>query len=176
MDNKRLFIYPECYVDTNLVNFLIDGKSNHQHSCNKVLDCLKKNNGFAVGMIDDDKRKTHPYFGEFEKVCSNGHLVLYKYKGITIQYLITIKPAIDKFLLDLAGDCNVDLSKFGLSSDLEEFKKRTKRESSSTDTAFRLLFKAVEEHSEMKALKASFDYLINKKYKATTDEIINAFK
>ena len=33
---KLLDVMPECYVDTNLIEYLLDAGVNHQHSCSKV--------------------------------------------------------------------------------------------------------------------------------------------
>ena len=34
---KLLDVMPECYVDTNLIEYLLDAGVNHQHSCSKVV-------------------------------------------------------------------------------------------------------------------------------------------
>lgn len=45
---------PECYVDTNLIEYLVKAGVNHQHSCTKVVGLLKNNfaDKFAIGIID----------------------------------------------------------------------------------------------------------------------------
>lgn len=57
---KDLFIIPECYIDTNLVETLIitDG-CNHQKGCNTVVKTMQQKfaNAFSVGIIDEDKRQ-----------------------------------------------------------------------------------------------------------------------
>ncbi len=54
---KLLNVLPECYVDTNLIEYLLDAGVNHQHSCSKVVGQLNTTfaNSFAVGIIDKDK-------------------------------------------------------------------------------------------------------------------------
>ena len=51
---KDLFIIPECYIDTNLVETLIitDG-CNHQKGCNTVVKTMQQKfaNAFSVGII-----------------------------------------------------------------------------------------------------------------------------
>lgn len=37
MKRKILNVMPECYVDTNLIEYLLDGVVNHQHCCSKVV-------------------------------------------------------------------------------------------------------------------------------------------
>lgn len=34
---KLLDVMPECYVDTNLIEYLLDAGVNHQHSCYRNL-------------------------------------------------------------------------------------------------------------------------------------------
>jgi hypothetical protein len=55
-------IIPECYVDTNLVETLVPptGRGyNHQHGCGTVTKVMKERfaDGFAVGIIDKDKKE-----------------------------------------------------------------------------------------------------------------------
>ena len=53
---KDLFIIPECYIDTNLVETLIitDG-CNHQKGCNTVVKTMQQKfaNAFSVGIIGE---------------------------------------------------------------------------------------------------------------------------
>lgn len=59
MKNRILYVIPECYVDTNLIEYLLDAHVNHQHSCTKVIGNLKNSyrDKFAVGIIDRDKNR-----------------------------------------------------------------------------------------------------------------------
>lgn len=53
-------IMPECFIDTTLVASLLDAKVSHKHSCNEVAREMEKGkfkDAFAVGIIDNDKRK-----------------------------------------------------------------------------------------------------------------------
>ena len=34
-------VIPECFVDTNLMQYLLNGTVNHQHCCSKVVGTLK---------------------------------------------------------------------------------------------------------------------------------------
>ena len=38
---KLLNVLPECYVDTNLIEYLLNAGVNHQHCCSKVVGQLK---------------------------------------------------------------------------------------------------------------------------------------
>ncbi len=57
MKRKILNVMPECYVDTNLIEYLLDGVVNHQHCCSKVVGQLNNTfaDKFAIGIIDKDK-------------------------------------------------------------------------------------------------------------------------
>ena len=46
-------ILPECYVDTNLIEYLMHGTVSHQQGCNQVVGTLKRrfSDRFAVGVI-----------------------------------------------------------------------------------------------------------------------------
>ena len=60
---RDLYIIPECFVDTSLVESLLDTEGvNHQKGCNMVAGLMngKYSDGFAVGVIDFDKKR-HPY-------------------------------------------------------------------------------------------------------------------
>lgn len=66
---KDLFIIPECYIDTNLVESLITTEGcNHQKGCNTVANTMKNKfkDNFAVGIIDNDKRQI-PMYPNFPK-------------------------------------------------------------------------------------------------------------
>ncbi len=56
---KDLYLVPECYVDTNLVELLLDTDGvNDQKGCNTVVNTMKAKvlkDSFAVSVIDLDK-------------------------------------------------------------------------------------------------------------------------
>lgn len=99
---KFFHIMPECFVDTNLIEFLLNAGVNHQHCCSQVVNQLrtKFENRFAIGIIDKDKVELG-YIKDCDKIAETQHLTLMKHKN-KCQYLITIKPAIDRFILDCA--------------------------------------------------------------------------
>ena len=57
----ELYIIPECYVDTNLLETLVPTAKgyNHQKGCNNVVKVMKEKlaDEFAVGIVDKDKGK-----------------------------------------------------------------------------------------------------------------------
>lgn len=62
---------PECYLDTNLVEVLLNAPDsvNHQKGNTKIAVLMQNRlvDNFAVALIDDDKRKLR-VLDEFEKV------------------------------------------------------------------------------------------------------------
>ena len=56
----ELYIIPECYVDTNLIETLVPTAKgyNHQKGCNNVVKVMKEklSDKFAVGIVDKDAR------------------------------------------------------------------------------------------------------------------------
>ena len=135
---KQYDVFPECYVDTNLVGHILGGHVKHKSSCNEVVKAVNKSDGFAIGIIDDDKRRA-----TMDAVFSIGeqatlvdghqkHVAMYVHEDGK-RFIFTIKPAMDKFILDAAKSQNVDIESAGYSSQLEEFKKATKRIQAATD-------------------------------------------
>lgn len=120
MKRKILNVMPECYVDTNLIEYLLDGVVNHQHCCSKVVGQLNNTfaDKFAIGIIDKDKVELG-YIQACDEIAKTEHLTLLKHKS-RHQYLITISPAVDKFVLDSAKEQGVDTEKYNLPSTLKD--------------------------------------------------------
>lgn len=97
MKRKILNVMPECYVDTNLIEYLLDGVVNHQHCCSKVVGQLNNTfaDKFAIGIIDKDKVELG-YIQDCDEIAKTEHLTLLKHKS-RHHYLITISPAVDKY-------------------------------------------------------------------------------
>jgi hypothetical protein len=166
---------PECYVDTNLIEYLLAAKVNHQHCCSKVVGQLKTTfaNQFAVGIIDRDKVELG-YIKECDVIAQTTHICLMKHKN-RCQFLITIRPAIDGFVLDCAEELGVDMADFELPSSLKEFTKVTKSVTSNVDKRFKNLFKDLEQHWEISILKRCLLYLSKEKYQAKVDTLKEIF-
>ena len=173
--NKCLYVMPECYVDTNLIEYLLSAKVNHQHCCSKVVGQLNTTfaNQFAVGIIDRDKVELG-YIKECDVIAQTTHICLMKHKN-RCQFLITIKPAIDGFVLDCAKDLDIKVEDFELPSALKEFTKVTKSLSSNADKRFKNLFKNLEQHREISILKQCLLYLSNEKYQIKVDTLKEIF-
>lgn len=176
---KDMFIVPECYVDTNLVESLLTTEGvNHQKGCYAVANAMKSrglNDTFAVGVIDFDTEKTQPtYVREFNEIAHTAHILLLKHTAKP-HYLVMAKPAMDQFILDCAKEQGVSMSDFGLASDLEGFKKQTKTVDSKHDIRFKKLFKAIRQNQEMTTLRNVLNYLKEHRYQSSVDTLKQFF-
>lgn len=176
MNQKIMNLLPECYVDTNLIEYLLNAVVNHQHCCSKVVGQLNTTfaDEFAVGIIDKDKVELG-YIRECDEIAKTEHLTLMKHKNRP-QYLITIYPAVDGFVLDCAKSQNVDSKVFDIPSDLKGFTKVSKSVTSNKDTRFKHFFAAIKENAEIVTLKRTLRYLIDKQYKADVEQLRLLFK
>lgn len=173
--NKLLHVMPECFVDTNLIEYLLNAGVNHQHCCSKVVGQLKSTfaDKFAIGIIDKDKVQLG-YIQECDVIAQTEHLTLMKHRE-RHQYLITIAPAIDKFVLDCAQEQMVDVKAFCLPDELRRFTNETKRVSSNSDPRFKSLFEAIKNNNEMQSLKMALTYLCEKQYSSDSTYLRELF-
>jgi hypothetical protein len=109
---------PECYFDTVLVKNILKVKNvNHQKNCFKVGATLEKIEDFAVGIIDKDKFEI-----EFVKVCrleiETENLLLWKHPE-SPKFLIQIKPALERWILNVVDEAQIDVSDLGITMTLE---------------------------------------------------------
>lgn len=172
---RLLYVIPECYVDTNLIEYLLEAGVNHQHSCSKVVARLNTTfvDRFAIGIIDKDKVQLG-YVQKCDEIVRTSHLALMKHRN-RHQYLITIAPAVDKFLLDCAEDQMVDTEVLGLPSDLRKFTEETKRVESNLDSRFKSLFAAIENHAEIRSLGIALKYLCDSQYASDNKRLREIF-
>lgn len=162
--DKILCVLPECYVDTNLVEYLLDAGVNHQHCCNKVVAQLNTRfvDKFAIGIIDRDKVRLG-YIQDCEEIAQTEHLTLMKHRERP-QYLILVAPAIDGFVLDCAKEQGVSPDDFGIPSELKGFTKLSKSVTANSDRRFRSLFIAIRDNREIRSLKSTLEYLCKNGY------------
>lgn len=164
----ELYIIPECYVDTNLLETLVPTAKgyNHQKGCNNVVKVMKEKfaDEFAVGVVDKDKRQIR-YVDEFEEVAHTDSLFFYKHPD-RAHYLVMVSPAVDGFILKCAEDVKMDMGQFGLSSDLKSFTEQTKKVSSKEDVTFKNLFQKLKKADEVVVLKNALKYLKENKYQS----------
>ena len=172
---KLLNILPECFVDTNLMEYLLKAGVNHQHCCSQVVNKLKTEfaDKFAVGIIDKDKVELG-YIKECDEIAATQHLTLMKHKDKS-QYLITIAPAVDGFILDCAKEQGIDTADFDIPSELKAFTKISKSTTSNTDQRFKSLFKAIKDNNEIRNLKDSLKYLCDNEYNVNIEILKETF-
>ncbi len=173
--NKLLHVMPECFVDTSLIEYLLNAGVNHQHCCSKVVGQLNSTfaDRFAIGIIDKDKVQLG-YIRECDIIAQTEHLTLLKHRQ-RYQYLITIAPAVDRFVLDCAKQQMVDIKTFGLPSELKRFTEVSKSVTSNSDPRFKSLFTAIKDNSEIHSLKMVLKYLCDKKYESDTEYLRKIF-
>lgn len=178
---KDLDIIPECYIDTNLVETLLNIKGcwidgvNHQKGCNTVTKTMMtiKKDSFALGVIDTDKRMPS-YVEEFNMIGSSKHLSLMKHKDKD-HFLLMIKPAMDTLILACVAELGVDLAEYDLTSNLKAFTDITKDVDSKKDPRFKHLFKDIQTAREMETLGNVLAYLNNHKYDYKESDLMAFF-
>lgn len=175
---KQNNIYPECNVDTNLVGFVIGGYAKHKSCCNEVVKAVNHSDEFAIGIIDDDKRRAtmDDGFDEYKQSdeVANKHLKLFIHKDGK-RYMFAVKPEMDDFIFDIANDMGVDISSFGFGKNIDEFKKDTKRVQAATDPKLRKLFFAISDHPEIQRFRNTLRYLMLKQYRADASVVRGFF-
>ena len=168
---KQYNVFPECNVDTNLVGYLLGGYPKHKSSCNEVVKAVNRTDQFAIGIIDADKRPAtmDEGFAEFklpEGIDGNSrHVAMFAHRDGK-RFIFTVKPAMDKFILDAAIAEGVDLTTAGYDSTLEGFKRETKRIQAATDPKLRRLFDLIAGYPELQRLRNTLKYLMYMQYEA----------
>ncbi len=180
---KDLDIIPECYIDTNIVEFLLNNTENktdgvnHQKGCNTVVNNIQKNkqtcNGFALGVIDSDKRQPS-YIKEFKEIGHSEHIKLMKHDSKN-HFFIMIEPAMDTLILSCAAEVGVNMEDYELASELKDFTKITKDVDSKKDTRFKRLFKDIKGSKEFVLFGNLLSYLKNHKYDYDEKELKDYF-
>lgn len=174
-NSKILFVVPECFVDTNLIEYLLGSCVNHQHSCSNVVGRLDNTfkDRFAIGLIDKDKVEMG-YLSRCHILAETEHLTVLRHNE-RVQYLITVAPAIDKFILDCAKEQGVRTEDFGIPSKLEELLKISKKLLSNRDSRFKNLFVAIKRNPEIISLKKTLKYLCETQYDSKDDKVKELF-
>lgn len=179
MSKRRNEIMPECFVDTTLISILLGCDVNHKKGCPSVAKEMQEgrsSNTFAVGIVDNDKRKLD-YFEQFTLIAENPLLHLFHHPQKP-HYLIKIgneKEAMESFILNCADEAGIDLSRYGLKSDLESLKAKTKSTTSMDDPQLKSLFHDLSRTGEVARLKNILKYLDEKWYKAKDEELKGMF-
>ena len=127
---KHNYIMPECYIDSTLVGSLLDAQVNHKHCCNDVAKEMKNGkfkDKFAVGIIDNDKRKVS-YIEEFNEIGRTDNLVFLKHCD-KHHYIIKVgkeHKAMESFIMANVEAMGKKMEDFDLPSDLDKLIETTK--------------------------------------------------
>ena len=169
---RENIVVPECYVDTNLINVLLNKACNHPKGCATVCKTLdaKLADQFAIAIIDKDKKEPKAV-EQFVKIGESEHLVVSKHQT-RHHYLIQIKPAIESFILDAAEELGINLSDYGLKTELEELRIISKTITAKKDDRFARLFHVLRTASHMQCLSKILEYLLNEKYAVSEERIL----
>lgn len=168
---RENIVVPECYVDTNLMNVLVGKACNHKKGCTNVCKVLdeKLQDQFAIAVIDRDKKE--PASAQnYELIAANQSIMVSKHRQRP-HYLIHICPAIEEFILAAATELKVDLADFGLPTDREQLKLKTKTVTAKEDEKFARLFRSLRQASNIRCLDELLQYLLRNKYAAANDQI-----
>ena len=151
---------PECFLDTNLVEVLLEKPNSVNHrkgnsSVAVLMDNGKYRDSFVVGIIDDDKvrLKELDNFDFIERLSRNG-IKLYSHP-LQKHYFILISPAIEKWIINECEKGALQISDYDLPDTLNILKKM-KGITQRSDIRFKRLFKdmlKIESCDEITELK-----------------------
>ena len=169
-------IMPECFIDTTLVASLLDAKVSHKHSCNEVAREMEKGHykdAFAVGIIDNDKRKIS-YIESFDEIGRTDNLTFLKHRD-KHHYIIKVgkeHEAMETFIKANVDAIGMKMEDFNLPSDLAELIEQTKdSESTQKDPRILKLCKTMRQSPEVAKLQDVLEYLATYKYNADSEVI-----
>lgn len=169
-------IMPECFIDTTFVESLLDAKVSHKHSCNEVAREMEKGaykDAFAVGVIDNDKRKLS-YIERFEEIGRTDNLTFLKHKD-KHHYVIKVgkeHKAMETFIKANVAAIGMKMEDFNLPSDLDNLINKTKDSiSTPKDPRILKLCKALRQAPEITKLKNVLKYLATNRYHSEVEAI-----
>ena len=169
-------IMPECFIDTTLVSSLLEAKVSHKHSCNEVAREMEKGkykDAFAVGIIDNDKRKIS-YIESFDEIGRTDNLTFLKHKD-KHHYVIKVgkeHKAMETFIKANVDAIGMKMEDFDLPSDLAELIEQTKDSvSTQKDPRILKLCKTMRQSPEVAKLQDVLAYLAANKYNVNIDEL-----
>lgn len=106
---------PECYLDTLLVEVLLNKplSVNHKKGNSSITTVMRNEplkDGFAVGIIDEDKVRLKELntFTKVERLSKKGLKIYRNYKKK--HFFIQICPAIEKWLLEECEKASLDIA------------------------------------------------------------------
>lgn len=169
-------IMPECYIDTTLVKSLLDAEVNHKHSCTEVSREMEKGHykdAFAVGIIDNDKRKLS-YIESFDEIGRTDNLTFLKHRD-KHHYIIKVgkeHKAMETFIKANVDAIGMKMEDFNLPSNLAELIEQTKDSvSTQKDPRILKLCKTMCQSPEVAKLQDILAYLAANKYNVDIEEL-----
>lgn len=168
---------PECYIDSTLVKSLLDADVNHKHSCTEVSREMEKGHykdTFAVGIIDNDKRKLSYIEDGFVKIGQTENLTFLKHRD-KHQFVIKVgkeHKAMETFIKANVDAIGMKMEDFNLSSDISQLIAQTKDSvTTQKDPRILKLCKMLRKSSEVTILQRVLNYLATNKYNADINKI-----
>ena len=178
---KYKYIMPECYIDTTLVESLLDADVNHKYSCTEVSKEMEKGHykdAFAVGIIDNDKRKLS-YIESFDEIGRTDNLTFLKHRD-KHHYVIKVgkeHKAMETFIKANVDVIGMKMEDFDLPSDLAELIEQTKDSvSTQKDPRIQKLCKTMRQSPEVAKLQDVLAYLAANKYNVDVEELKKKIK
>lgn len=165
----------ECFCDTNLLETLVPPQSgyNHQKGCGTVAKVMQEKfeDMMAVGVIDKD-RVPIAYLNEFFIVQDFGSFELYKHNE-RHHFFLLLKPVLERFIITVCEELNINLQDFNLPTNFEEFKDLSKRQKSKKDYRFTTLFVRILElrNNDFLKLQEIVEYFLLYKYQYNLQSI-----
>jgi len=167
---------PECCLDTNLVEVLLERSNsvNHKKGNSSIVEKMNDPrlvDGFVVAVIDDDKIKVKGLeeLDKINRLWRNG-LKLYKHPDRK-HFYVQISPAIERWIMNECSKAGIVLSEYGLPDGLKalvDMKSLTQR----SDERFKRLFRdmlANENCDEINELKRWLVFLRDNNYNSNLD-------
>ena len=168
---------PECYIDSTLVKSLLDAEVNHKHSCTEVSKEMEKGHykdAFAVGIIDNDKRKLSYIENDFIKIGQTDNLTFLKHKDKQ-HYVIKVgkeHKAMETFIKANVEAIGMKMEDFNLPSDLDDLIEQTKDSiTTQKDPRILKLCKTMRQSPEVAILQEVLAYLAKNKYNSDVEVI-----
>lgn len=169
-------IMPECFIDTTLIASLLDAKVSHKHSCNEVAREMEKGkykDAFAVGIIDNDKRKIS-YIESFDEIGRTDNLRFLKHRD-KHHYVIKVgkeHKAMETFIKASVEAIGMKMEDFNLPSDLDDLIEQTKDSiTTQKDPRILELCKTMRQSPEVAILQEVLAYLAANKYNVDIEEL-----
>jgi hypothetical protein len=174
---------PECYADTLLIETLVltERGYNHKHNCFKIESEMKSGalkDKFAVGIIDKDKKQIG-YLNQFSIIDEiKDALILWRHNDKQKHhYFIQIRPALERWIMNVCENENIELTIFGLKNELDAIKKETKSASSTNNDKLKSLFAEINKkvnNTSVRKLKNWIKLLKEDTYQADINKLKNA--